>query len=79
MAGAMLSSEQEREAKVLEEKIRVAIDQEVNSLARLLASKGDKDLFGTTEFEVRDLVLKIGAKAYEERLREKKTATKDPA
>src|SRR5262249_27245393 len=28
--------------------------------------------FGKTEFEVRDLVLKIGAKAYEERLREKK-------
>jgi hypothetical protein len=34
-------------------------------------------LFGKTEFELRDLVLKIGAKAYEERLREKKTATTD--
>ena len=79
MAAAMLSLEQEREAKALEEKIRVAIDQEVSSLARLLASKDDKDLFGKTEFEVRDLVLKIGAKAYEERLREKKMATKDPA
>ena len=75
----MLNGEQEREAKVLEEKIRVAIDQEVSSLARLLASKGDVDLFGKTEFEVRDLVLKIGAKAYEERLREKKTATKGQA
>jgi len=79
MAAAMLSSEQEREAKVLEERIRVAIDQEVSSLARLLAGKDDKELFGKTEFEVRDLVLKIGAKAYEERLREKKTATKAPA
>lgn len=79
MATAMLSIEQEREAKVLEDKIRIAIEQEVTSLARLLASKDDKDLFGKTEFEIRDLVLKIGAKAYEERLREKKTATKDPA
>ena len=76
MTAAVLNIEQEREAKVLEQKIRVAIDQEVSSLARLLAGKDDKDLFGKTEFEVRDLVLKIGAKAYEERLREKKTATK---
>ena len=72
MASATLTAEQEREAKVLEAKIRLAIEREVQALARLLASRGDKDLFGKTEFEVRDLVLKIGAKAYEERLREKK-------
>ena len=72
-----LTAEQQREAKALEAKIRVAIDREVTSLARLLASRDDKDLFGKTEFEVRDLVLKIGAKAYEELLREKKTATTD--
>lgn len=79
MAAIVLTAEQEREAKVLEEKIRLAIDKEVASMARLLVSRQDKDLFGKTEFELRDLVLKIGAKAYEERLREKKTATKDPA
>ena len=79
MAAAFLNAEQENEAKALEDKIRIAIDREVTSLARLLASKEDKELFGKTEFEVRDLVLKIGAKAYEERLREKKTATKDRA
>jgi hypothetical protein len=73
---ALLTAEQEMEAKGLEGKIRIAIEHEVSTLARLLASKQDKDLFGKTEFEVRDLVLKIGAKAYEERLREKKTATK---
>ena len=75
MTTATLTAEQKREAKALEEKIRGAIEREVASLARLLASRGDKDLFGKTEFEVRDLVLRIGAKAYEERLREKKTAT----
>ena len=79
MAGTMLTVEQEKEAKVLEDKIRIAIEREVTALARLLASREDRDLFGKTEFEVRDLVLKIGAKAYEERLREKKMATKDRA
>lgn len=75
MATIALTADQELEARILEEKIRVAIEKEVTAMARLLASREDKDLFGKTEFEVRDLVLKIGAKAYEERLREKKTAT----
>jgi hypothetical protein len=79
MAVASLTPEQECEAKELEAKIRLAIEKEVGALAQLLASKADKDLFGQTEFDVRELVLRIGAKAYEERLREKKTATKDPA
>jgi hypothetical protein len=79
MAAASLTSEQELEAKQLEAKIRLAIEKEVGALAKLLAGKADKDLFGRTEFDVRELVLRIGAKAYEERLREKKTATKDPA
>ena len=77
MTTVSLNSEQRSEAKQLEAKIRLAIDKEVAALAEILVAKGDKDLFGQTEFEVRDLVLRIGAKAYEERLREKKTATKD--
>jgi hypothetical protein len=72
MAATVLTAAQESEAKKLEDTIRLAIEKEVASLARLLASTDDRDLFGKTEFEVRDLVLKIGAKAYEERLREKK-------
>lgn len=64
------------DAKQLEAKIRLVIDKEVATLASLLAGKSDQDLFGQTEFEVRDLVLRMGAKAYEECLREKKTATK---
>lgn len=77
MTTGSLSSEQLLEAKQLEAKIRLAIDKEVAALAQLLVAKDDKDLFGQTEFEVRDLVHRIGTKAYEERLREKKTATKD--
>jgi hypothetical protein len=73
-----LTPEQEAEAKHLEAKISVAVAKEVAELARLLVSKDDKDLFGATEFQVRDLVLRMGAKAYIEHLREKKTATAGP-
>src|SRR6266566_3007658 len=67
-----LNPEQEREAKLLEAKIRVAVDQEISHLARLLVSKSEGDLFGQTEFQVCDLVLRVGARAFEEHLREKK-------
>jgi hypothetical protein len=69
-----LNEEQEREAKVLEEKIRLAVDLEISNLARLLVSKSERDLFGATEFQVRDLVLRVGAQAFVEHLRGKKTA-----
>ena len=73
-----LSEEQEREAKLLEAKIRLAVDQEISDLARLLVSKSENDLFGLTEFQVRDLVLRVGAEAFQEHLRGKKTATAAP-
>jgi hypothetical protein len=75
MPWQQLNEEQEREAKLLEGKIRLAVDQEIASLARLLVSKSECDLFGATEFQVRDLVLRVGAAAFAEHLREKKTAT----
>jgi hypothetical protein len=78
MASAKLTEEQERQAQELESKIRLVFDREAKALARLLVSKADKDLFGNTEFEVRDRLLRIGASVYEEHLREKKTATKAP-
>ena len=73
-----LSPEQEVEAKALESKIQTAVQQEIADLARLMVGKTDRELFGATEFQVRDLVLRIGAKVYAEHLREKKTATKAP-
>jgi hypothetical protein len=74
MVTHLLSEEQEREAELLEAKIRGAVDQEISNLARLLVSKGESELFGKTEFQVRDLVLRLGAQAFEEHLRGKKTA-----
>jgi hypothetical protein len=73
-----LSEEQEREAKLLEAKIRVAVEQEIAALARLLVSKSENEVFGETEFQVRDLVLRVGVKAFQEHLREKKTAIEAP-
>jgi hypothetical protein len=69
---------EEQEAKLLESKIRLAVDQEISNLARLLIGTSESDLFGQTEFQVRDLVLRIGAQAFQEHLRQKKTATAVP-
>jgi hypothetical protein len=52
--------------------LRQAADAELRRLADLLASKPDRQLLGPTEFEVRDLVHKIGAKALETALHERK-------
>jgi len=78
MTSVTLTPEQELEGQELEAKIRLAFEKEAQALARLLVSKADKDLFGATEFEVRERVLRIGANVYEEHLRGKKTATKVP-
>lgn len=74
---AALSVEKEAEAQALAERIRERAHEEIVQMARLLVGKPDREIFGDTEFELRDIVLKVGAKAMEEHLRQKKTATKD--
>jgi hypothetical protein len=60
--------------------LRQAAEADLRSLADLLASKEDRQLLGETEFEVRDLVHRIGAKALETALDErKKGGTEGPA
>lgn len=70
-----LSAEKEAEAQALAARIRELADEELLAMARLLVGKPEQETFGETEFELRDLVLKVGAKALEEHLRLKKTAT----
>jgi hypothetical protein len=70
-----LSADKEAEAQTLAARIRELADDELVAMARLLVSKPEHETFGDTEFELRDLVLKVGAKALEEHLRQKKTAT----
>jgi len=74
-----LTPEQEAQAQALVQRLRAEADDELLALARLLVSKPEHELFGQTEFQVRDLVHRLGAKAYEIHLAEKKTATAAPA
>ena len=60
-----LTPVQEAEAERLAQAFLSAAQDDIRQLARLMASKADDELFGQTEYEVRDLVLGIGAKALE--------------
>jgi parvulin-like peptidyl-prolyl isomerase len=71
------SAEREAEAQALAQRLRELVDEELLQVARLLVGKGERDIFGDTEFQLRDILLKAGAKALEEHLRQKKTATRD--
>ena len=75
-----LTPEQAEAAERIYQVLRSACDDEIRQIARLLASKPDDKLLGTTEFEVRDRVHRIGAKAIETALNQrKKGGTKGPA
>jgi hypothetical protein len=56
-----LSVEQQAEAALIYERIRGAFDQEARRLAELMASKETRDIFGETEYQVRDRVHALGA------------------
>ena len=80
MDAPFLTPEQAAEADRLFQVLRPTLEDELRRLTQLLASKPDHKLLGTTEFEVRDLVHKIGAKAIETARNErKKGGPKGPA
>ena len=58
-----LTPEQNADAERIYLTLRQVTEEEHLRMARLLARKGDGQLFGQTEHEVRDLVHKTGAKA----------------
>jgi len=60
-----LDAEQEAEALRIYERLREVFDKEAKTIARLMASKANGQLFGQTEFELRDQVHILGAKALE--------------
>ena len=78
MARTPLSPEREAEARQLAEAIRQAIGEDILNVARTLVATDEATLFGETEFQVRDLVHKAGAQAYQTFLAQKKTATAGP-
>ena len=79
MSRPHLTQEQAELSDRIFHSLRQAAEADLRNLADLLASKPDRELLGRTEFEVRDLVHKIGAKAFETALDErKKGGTKGP-
>jgi pyruvate/2-oxoglutarate dehydrogenase complex dihydrolipoamide dehydrogenase (E3) component len=67
-----LTPEQEAEAQRLAELIAAKTQEDVLKITRMLVSKPDYELLGETEFQVRDLVHQIGARAIETALNERK-------
>ena len=60
-----LNDEQESEAQRIYERLRGAFDEELKTMARFMASKPNDQLFGQTEFELRDRVHELGARVLE--------------
>ena len=74
-----LSDSQELKAQQLAHAITADAEAEILDIARTLIAAEDANLFGATEFQIRDTILRIAAKAYEQHLARKKTATREPA
>lgn len=64
--------EQEAQAKELAAAISELAEEELLEIARTLLDAEPANLFGATEFKIRDLAHRIAAKAYEQRLAQKK-------
>ena len=60
-----LDEEQEAESQRIYERLRGAFDEELKRMARFMASKPNHQLFGQTEFELRDRVHGLGARVLE--------------
>jgi hypothetical protein len=76
-----LTPQQEAEAARLTEVVRAKVLEEAAAMCRLLASKPDSQLFGQTEFDLRDAALRIAGLAMQAVLdaRQKKPARPSPA
>jgi hypothetical protein len=72
MSRSPLAPDQPAEADRIYQALTAAAAADLRALAELLAAKADGDLLGPTEFQVRDLVHKIGAKALQAALAERK-------
>ncbi len=79
MSRLPLTPEQAELSDRIYHSLRQAAEADLRQLADLLASKPDRQLLGPTEFEVRDRVPRIGARAFETALEErKKGGTRGP-
>lgn len=60
-----LNEEQKQEAEAIFQRIQGAFMSEARHMAELMASKDTANIFGKTEFEVRDRVHELGATVLE--------------
>ena len=60
-----LSEEQQAEARRIHERLGPIYEEELLRMACFLASKGDRELFGKTEYELRDRLHGLGAQTLE--------------
>jgi hypothetical protein len=67
-----LSPDQAQRAEQIYQALRQGDDARLRQLAELLATKPDDQLLGQTEFEVRDLVHKLGADAIQAAVNQRK-------
>jgi hypothetical protein len=75
-----LTPGQEAHAQELAKTMLKALEGDVLQMTRLLASKPDHQVLGQTEFQIRDIVHEIGAKAIRAELEARqKKVTKDRA
>jgi hypothetical protein len=63
-----LTPEQEVHAQELAKAVLKTLEADILEMTRLLASKPDHQVLGQTEFQVRDIVHQIGAKAIQAEL-----------
>jgi hypothetical protein len=79
MSFTHLPEEQARRAEDLYESLRAAADADLKAIAELLATKPDNQLFGETEYKIREIVQQIGAEAVQTAVdQRKKRGTKVP-
>lgn len=75
-----LPEEQARQAEQIYESLKASSEKDLRAIAELLATKPDNQLFGATEFLLRDMVHRIGAQALgAAATRRKKGGTEVPA
>ena len=72
-----MTREELQEAQRLFEETRQAADDEMWRMCCMIAGKRDPELFGETEFEMRDILMRLGARTLEKAVdsRRKKGAT----
>ena len=66
------ATEQEVATQQLTVELTQLIEDEVRDMVRTLQNAEPATLFGQTEFKIRDLALQIAAKAYQQRLTQKR-------